>query len=83
MKVYRGYFIFEVLQFKHFLYHFSMRYIPYPLKTNKFSFYFMLNDDERMELFSVFVPVHMRTNLCECPIQTQFVRHIGKLQQEK
>ena len=61
------------------LYHFENRYIPYPLKTNTFSFYCMLLDDERMELFSVFVPVHTRTNLYECPIQTQFVRHIEKL----
>ena len=37
---------------------------------------FMLIDVERMELFSVFVPIHTRTNLCECSIQTQFVRHI-------
>ena len=54
----------------------EMRYIPYPLKTNTFSFYVMLIDDERMELIGVFVPVHSRTNMCECPIQTQFVRRI-------
>ena len=37
-------------------------------KTHTFSFYFMLIDDERMELdlFSVFVPVQTRTNPCEC-----------------
>ena len=34
---------------------FEQKYIPYPLKTNKFSFYFMIIDDEIMELFSVFV----------------------------
>ena len=34
---------------------------------------------QRMELFTVFVPVHMWTNLFECPIQTQFVRQIEKL----
>ena len=48
------------------LYHFELKYIPYPLKTNTFSFYFMIIDDEIMELFSVFVPGHTRTNPCEC-----------------
>ena len=43
----------------------------------------MLIDDKLMELFSIFVPVHTRTNLCECPIQTQFVRHIEMLKREK
>ena len=47
------------------LYHFELKYIPYPLKTNKFSFYFMIIDDEIMELFGVFIPVHKWTNLCE------------------
>ena len=56
-----------------------MRSIPCPLKTNTFSLYVMLIDDERIELFSVFVPVHTRSNLCESPTQTQFVRHIAKL----
>ena len=57
-----------------------MRYIPYTLKIKTIIyFYFMLIDDEIMELFSVFVPVQMRMNLCEYPIKTQIFSHIEKL----